>query len=112
MDKIEILFKEYDALRAEVLNRTNNLYQLIAVAVLILTWSLSQGMSFELVLCVPIFAGIFMFLAWAAFRDIGISGTRLRELEDEINETAGSELLKWEKHFAPTITANILQRRK
>jgi hypothetical protein len=47
--RLQILFKEYDALRAEILVRINNMFQILGVAgtltVLGLPWLWSKGLT-------------------------------------------------------------------
>lgn len=96
MDHIQILFKEYDTLRAEILGRANNLFQLLTVAIVAMGWLLShpQDTALPVALCVSIFAILaFGVLIWRA---VHLAARRLRELEREINGLAGKDLLKWE----------------
>jgi hypothetical protein len=48
MEPIEILFKEYDTLRAEILAAINNMHQVIgfgvALGTALLSWSASKGL--------------------------------------------------------------------
>jgi hypothetical protein len=42
MEPISILFKEYDALRTEVLGRTSHGHQIGAIGAVVLTWLLAR----------------------------------------------------------------------
>ncbi len=101
-DRIDILLKEYDTLRAEILNRTNNLFTLMAIGGGVLTLLLS--FKNELRLWLPlllIFGLIFGFIAWVNDRNIRRIARRLMQIEYQVNQIAGGDtpLLEWETHW-------------
>jgi hypothetical protein len=101
-DKIDILFKEYDTLRAEILNRTNNLFTLMAIGGGVLTLLLSFKNELRLWLPLLLFFGlIFGFIAWINDRNIRRIARRLMQIENQVNHLAGGDepLLEWETRW-------------
>jgi len=103
VEPIEILFKEYDTLRAEVISSIAHSYQLlglgIAVTAALLSWvASSRATKSSLWITLSVF--LLLFLLWRKLRR-GRAGLakRLRELESEINAIAGAELLEWQTHL-------------
>jgi len=99
MEPIQILFKEYDTLRGEIVSRTNNGYQLIALGAGALAWLASRPVNGMLFVSIGIILlGMLVFVAlW--WRDTYMCSCRVKELEGEINALAGQTLLKWETHW-------------
>lgn len=96
--KIQILLKEYDALRAEILQRSNQRFAFLTLFGAIGTYSLfiaSSLKSYQIIAL--IFSAVFLLAVW--FR-LGIliarCSRRISEIEEEINSMAGQKLLKWE----------------
>jgi len=104
MDKISILFKEYDTLRTEAISRGSSRYQVIGLGVAVLTWLLSRPFDTMFFVSLATVLTVFLLLSHTAIRDIDFIARRLRELESEINECAGSKLLKWETHWGGGVT--------
>jgi hypothetical protein len=104
-DKVQILFHEYDTLRTEAIHRINNGYQLIAGSVALLIWLASkwETSSFCVLLIFSLFAVVFFW--WRIVRDLTRLNRWLRELEKEINDLAGEQLLKWETLGSPVATS-------
>jgi hypothetical protein len=98
--RIEILFKEYDALRTEIIARTGNIYQLVSIGggllAGLLAWHhlLKSDLALWLLLLLVV-PGILAFVLTLV--DLNRASGRLQELEQEINEMAGADLLKCEK---------------
>ncbi|MBZ5628134.1 MAG: hypothetical protein LAO06_04625 [Acidobacteriia bacterium] len=101
---IEILFKEYDTLRNEIVVRTSSGYQMLTVGAVViaalLTWLSSHSARH------PMFLGTVTFVV-AAFviaflvtrRDINAAAKHISRIESDINIRAGKTLLTWEtKH--------------
>jgi len=106
MEPIEILFKEYDTLRAEILAAINNMYQVIgfgvALATALLSWSASKGLhvGFWIMLVV---LPLIIWLFWLALHvQISRATERIREIESHVNAIAGEELLRWETRESPS----------
>jgi hypothetical protein len=99
-EQIEILFKEYNILRTEIMQRTTSADQIygvagsavVAIAVISSAYSPSVGLILFIIL--PL-------IIWLTHRniqfDINNLGARLGELEKAINDRARVTLLEWEK---------------
>jgi hypothetical protein len=115
MEAIAILFKEYDTLRAEILNRTNNGYQLIGIGAALgaglLTWFGAHGVDRMFWISGASFVLVFAAFTWAMHRDISFAAGRLRQLESEINRLAGAELLQWETRWGGATSGWIKRKR-
>jgi hypothetical protein len=101
MDTIEILFKEYDALRKEISSFEDKGYQLTSVGgtlfAALIAWIASKHPAdyrFWLMVLMPmcIFAGLLHFI----FREISFAAQRLKEIEADINRRSGENLLEWQ----------------
>ncbi|HLI62850.1 MAG TPA: hypothetical protein VKV05_05590 [Terriglobales bacterium] len=122
MNHVEILFKEYDTLRAEIISRTNNAVQLgTAFAALgfgIVTWSVSRS-TITTLRGVATLAGVILALVvfyvilnqWLVQLDIDNAAARLRELESQINRLCGAELLRWETHWGGAVTGPLRKKK-
>jgi len=102
-EKIDILMKEYDALRAEISSRTGYGMQVWAIAAAAITWLLGQSDPFAKGHILG-FVAIAIIMAWLTrlnVRDIWKCAIRCREIEHEVNSRAGEHLLVWERLFGP-----------
>jgi len=117
MEKMQILFKEYDTLRQEIVGRLNGGRQLVAIGV--------AGMAGVITFLGPahrrdaIFWGLLCGLGtvlgvlfWSTHHSIARVGTRLREIEAEINALAGEDLLKWETRFGGGLSKWFFSRKR
>jgi hypothetical protein len=100
MEAIEILFKEYDTLRTEIISSIGHTYQLlglgVALTAVLLSWMASSKATKSSLWIMP---SVFLFLFWLWWklrRGRAKLSKRLCEIESEINAIAGAELLKWE----------------
>jgi hypothetical protein len=120
MEATAILFKEYDTLRAEIISRTNNIYQVIgigaALGIAVLSRPAPQGLGKAFWVTLSIFSILIVSLWGALHLDISRTGGRLREIEAEVNAITGHELLKWETHWGRSrswiVTRAFLRRSK
>jgi len=100
-EEIEILFKEYDTLRTEIIARTSSGFQLVAIfsglVGALIAWGAS-GHATAISICLLIFAlaavGVWFILA--AFIPLSAVARRVAEIEIEVNRRAGSTLLNSE----------------
>jgi hypothetical protein len=96
-EKIQILLAEYNTLRAEILTRTSNGFQVVAVAVALIALLLQKK---ELDHQFWIAVGIFVFGAvvcgWITVSAIGGAARRIVVIEKAVNSLAGDTLLVWE----------------
>lgn len=102
-EKIMILFKEYDTLRAEVISRSSGGYQVIAIFgglfAALLAWGATHPPIAVFWAAVLTLAVGVIFAAFTVFRDIYVIARRLAEIEKTINHLAGDQqLLIWESN--------------
>jgi len=104
--QIEILFKEYDSLRHEIVARTNQGYQLAAVGVVgvaaIVSWIVSAAPSPATYIAIISIAALSIYLtSYALNKNVQSLAHRLRQLERLINKQAQQhDLLRWELDYA------------
>ena len=103
-DKIGVLFKEYDALRVEIQNRTNHGYQLWGIGAGVLALIVSRPLDLRFWILSGLFLVVFLLASWTSVRDIIKAAKRIRELEDQINHLAGVTLLEWEHRWGSAVT--------
>jgi hypothetical protein len=112
MDHMEILFKEYDTLRAEILGRQTGGFQLVVIAGAAFAWlatratdSWGQLGSIGKVLWIiggVALLSIYIWLANWAIVETKLISRRLMEIEQRINNLAGDKLLVWETERSVT----------
>jgi hypothetical protein len=98
-ERLQVLLAEYNTLRAELLTRTSNGFQVAAITAgfvaVLLQWPwgvrLWIGLGISIVFCACCF--------WIIVSATAKLEARLRALERVINERVGQELLVWEKEF-------------
>lgn len=99
-DKIVILCKEYDTLRAEIIARTNNCYQLWGAGAAAIAWLATRLRIWSFWALVTAFGLIFLGVFWALYRDINALSKRISVIEGKINHFFGrDELLEWETRW-------------
>jgi hypothetical protein len=102
-EKIEILFKEYDTLRAEIINRASGGNQVVAILAGLFGASLAWRAThppdriFWTAIAVLFCTGVFLMAT--AYRDINLVARRLAVIERTINKLSGDDLLAWESRF-------------
>lgn len=99
-DKIEILLKEYDTLRAEMLQRFDNRFQFIVIIGAIGAYAFLKGkkLPWNQVLIV-IFASVSVIVIWFWIGYIAATQSRrISEIEKQVNKLAGQELMQWESY--------------
>src|SRR5882724_9724933 len=111
MDDIEILFKEYDTLRQQIVTRSAHWYQLAGAFAVIVVGLLSHPPPGWVIPLASLAVAAVIFGGTLA-RDIHIVAARLQELEAEINNLAGAELLKWETHYGAAAYMSYFWRTK
>ena len=104
-DKIDILLKEYDSLRQEILSRTNNRFLMLGVVATFLGFVLFTdnsvfkcqifGLSTRVIVVI---SGVLVLLViWLFFGYlVGTLAARVSAIERRVNELAGEKLLEWE----------------
>jgi hypothetical protein len=108
--KIQILLHEYDTLRAELIACGNKGFQILALggALFVLVVSRSIDKRFWVALTAGLL-GVSC-ASFAVMRDILKIAKRVRELERDINQRAGEEILTWESRFGSAVTGFVVQR--
>jgi hypothetical protein len=96
---IEILLKEYDTLRAEIIARQSGAYQATVIAGAVFAWVLSHTSGRKLWLTIATLSVLFILAAYRVIKDECLISWRVADLETQINQLAGVELLKWHNHF-------------
>ncbi len=98
-EKVRILLSEYAALRSEILSRTNQGYQLLVVGMAAMGFfaAIYKDSPWELLLLVgALLITVYAFACWFVLRDIHKLAARVREIEIDVNDRCGEDLLVWE----------------
>jgi hypothetical protein len=111
MDHIEILFKEYDTLRAEIISRQSGGFQLVIIGGAVFAWFGGHATGQKLWIGVAALVIVSCFLVFRAVQDINLIAKRIGKIEEEINHIAGANLLKWESHLGSERTGWIIRRK-
>jgi hypothetical protein len=115
-EMIGILLKEYDALRAEILSRSNSHHQLVGITATLIAATLAFGaarvdfdrgfLNANVAVIVAVVISLIaaaMLAAHIAASNTTALGRHIATLEEKINKLAGAELLSWEScHGAGT----------
>ena len=117
LERINILLKEYDTLRAEILQRTNAGFALVGVEVAAFTWLLTQcltrGLRWWQWLILFLLALVFGCAAWKGQQFINVQirrcAVRIWRIERWINYLAGDHLLEWETRWGMGATGHHLR---
>ena len=99
-DKIQILLAEYSSLRSEISERVTSGYQLVAVGIAALAIIVGSTMSLRIQIGMTL--GLAIILAVNSrliMRDVSRSARRVIQLEADINQRAGEELLAFESRM-------------
>jgi hypothetical protein len=111
--RIDILLKEYDTLRAEIISRSNNRFAtiglIIALGAFVLTRPEESAVS-PFVLAAPVLA-ILLVTLWRLGQLIKRCSLRIAEIEARINQLMGEELLAWEGRICKRLLFHKLHRR-
>jgi hypothetical protein len=98
-EKVRVLLAEHAGLRAEIVARIGHSYQLLAVGTTAMTLfiALSTMPHRRLYWAIVIAIGmIFSFALWVCWRDSQRAAARIREIEIDVNDRVGEDLLVWE----------------
>jgi low affinity Fe/Cu permease len=98
-ETIEILFKEYDTLRAEVRDHTGNQFNLLGAFGALLVWFLPRLLQHDAWKAFAVVVLVFLLIRWVLIQNIKRCAYRLVELEEQINHLAGENLLQWETRW-------------
>ncbi len=99
-EKTQVLLKEYDALRAQILQYMHQRFQMLTIAgalgaFALFTAKVSTGVQ-QAALAVA--AGVAITVWWTAGYGMALCGNRIAEIELQVNQLAGDgeDLLAWE----------------
>jgi hypothetical protein len=102
MENIQILLKEYDTLRAELITRGTQVFQWFALvgvsAAALLAWVGTHGWSPLFWAALAAFGAGLAYIRLRIHWDVWHAAAQVRELEKQINDLAGTKLLTWETH--------------
>lgn len=97
-DKVQILLKEYDSLRAEILQRIGHRFAFLSLfgAVGAYAFFAAKDMSTYQTIVLMISALALFGVWWQLGNLIARCSNRIAEIEKTINSFAGESLLRWE----------------
>ena len=98
-EKIAILLHEYNALRQEIVNRTNQGFQLVAIGAALFVWVTQAKSDWRYWGGLVVAAFAMLLAAFVTLENINRLGRRVRQLESDINARAGEKLLIWDTEF-------------
>lgn len=94
---VEVLLREYDTLRTEILARVRTRFELLGFLAVIATFAGSSNVSTPARALVVVAAVAVALVVWAWFASgIKRCAGRILEIESRVNALMGSELLAWE----------------
>jgi peptidoglycan/LPS O-acetylase OafA/YrhL len=106
--KIQILLEEYSSLRTEILQRSGHMYQLLGVGGAMFLWLTGRtNIDLRFWISLAVLLAVMLLFGWLLHRDIEKAAERLRQLELDINNRAGEELLVWERHWGGSVTGYL-----
>jgi hypothetical protein len=109
-DKIQILLQEYSTLRAELISLGNKQFQIAALAGVVVTLTIARPVDTRFWIAILIGLTALSCLSGLMIRDIRRVARRVIELETEINQRAGEELLAWESRWGAAVTGFLFRR--
>ena len=111
LSNVEIILKEYEAIRQEILvamgNRISILSFGLATIGAVFTASIAVSVtdnysllaSLMLILAVPCINSFVLFMWMGEYQRMMRAGTFLLDLEGRVNKIAGADVLMWERHL-------------
>lgn len=111
--KIEILMREYDTLRTETLERISSWFQICGGAGAAVVGILVIGAAYSAALAAVLLV-IFPIPIFVMFRNVDFDmrelGSRIREIENQVNQLAEEDLLAWENHRGGILPHQVRKR--
>lgn len=98
-EKVRVLLAEYAALRSEIVARTNHGYQLLVVATAAMAFfaAIYTALPWLLLLVIgTVMSMVYVLASWFVLRDIYKLAARVRDIEIDVNDRCGEDLLLWE----------------
>ena len=109
-DKIQILLQEYSTLRSELIFNQNKQFQLVALAGVVISLTLSRPIDRLFWIAISVGVAALFSLGLMVIRNTRRLVRRVIELETEINRRAGEELLVWESRWGAVVTGFVFRR--
>lgn len=105
VDHVSVLLAEYSTLRAEILTRSNHMYQVLIFGgtVLAVIFSFKDLNTTFWIVLTSVVAIIATFSAFIG-HDTKKASARIRQIERQINDLAGDTLLVWETQWGGPLT--------
>lgn len=95
--KVEVLLREYDTLRTEILARVRTRFELLGFLAIITAFAGSRDSSTTVAVTVAAVALLIAIVVWIWFaRGIKRCAVRILEIETKVNELLDDDLLRWE----------------
>ena len=94
--KIAVLITEYNNLRSETVARTGHGFQIGGFSITALSIWAAEETTGKAWLALAVIIVFLVTAGWFTFREITQANRRLREIEIDINDRAGEDLLVWE----------------
>src|ERR1051325_5965401 len=94
--KISILMAEYNTLRSEAVARTGHAFQIAGFCITALSIWAAEETSGKTWLALTAIIVLLVASGWFTFREITKANRRVREIELDVNDRAGEDLLIWE----------------
>lgn len=94
--KTDILLKEYDTLRSEIMSRTTSRFGILSIGGVLTTFIASQPRGHLTWIVTGLCVGALLALWWCYGVLIDHCATRIREIEQKVNHLAGDDILLWE----------------
>lgn len=111
MDAIEILFKEYDALRQSIEFYTDKAYQLISIGGTLViaagAFLTSHQPHWRFYVASAIVIACFTRFLYTSGKEVKAAARRLKVIEAKINRRAGERLLEWETSYGADKRATL-----
>jgi hypothetical protein len=108
--KIQILLEEYNTLRAELISNGNKGFQILALGGALFVLILSRPIDTRFWIAITAGLIVVSCTTFAVMRDIRKMAKRVAELEHDINQRAGEELLVWERRWGSAATGFVVHR--
>jgi hypothetical protein len=99
-ERASIILHEYDGLRAALRSRNSETFQVIAVVGGLFVYALGRDILDGRAWLAVIAAAVLVASAYAWLQyDTSRMARRLRQIEEQVNALAGTELLQWERRW-------------
>ena len=97
-DKVQILLKEYDTLRAEILQRIGHRFGCLGLmgAVGVYAFFMPKDLGVYQIIVLTISILVLLVVRWQLGNLIARCANRNAEIEEIVNKIAGETLLRWE----------------